>query len=81
MPGIVDAHHQACAWPVCRLAAAYAEVIAAASELTAGVGPAERHDVFTGTAVRTCGLPVTARQAPPQETPCAWLRRTAARPS
>ncbi|MFE2219559.1 amidohydrolase family protein [Streptomyces canus] len=58
-------------WPVCRLAATYAEVIAVASELTAGLGPAERHDVFTGTAVRTYDLPVTARPAPPQETPCA----------
>ena len=58
-------------WPVCRLAATYAEVIAVARELTAGLGPAERHDVFTGTAVRTYDLPVTARPAPPQETPCA----------
>ncbi|MCX4854403.1 amidohydrolase family protein [Streptomyces canus] len=58
-------------WPVCRLAASYAEVIAVASELTAGLGPAERHDVFTGTAVRTYDLPVTTRPAPPQETPCA----------
>ncbi|MET9789043.1 amidohydrolase family protein [Streptomyces canus] len=58
-------------WPVCRLAATYAEVIAVASELTAGLGPAERHDVFTGTALRTYDLPVTARPAPPQETPCA----------
>lgn len=58
-------------WPVCRLAATYAEVIAVARELTAGLGPAERHDVFTGTAVRTYDLSVTARPAPPQETPCA----------
>jgi L-fuconolactonase len=58
-------------WPVCRLAATYAEVVAAARELTAGLGPAERHDVFTGTAVRTYDLPVTARPAPRQETPCA----------
>ncbi|MFF5187445.1 amidohydrolase family protein [Streptomyces sp. NPDC000345] len=58
-------------WPVCRLAATYAEVIAAARALTAGLGPAERHDVFTGTAVRTYHLPVTARPAPPQEPPCA----------
>ncbi|BBC38750.1 Amidohydrolase [Streptomyces graminofaciens] len=58
-------------WPVCRLAATYTEVIAVARELTAGLGPAERHDVFTGTAVRTYDLPVTPRPAPPQETPCA----------
>ncbi|WP_340374652.1 amidohydrolase family protein [Streptomyces sp. SS7] len=58
-------------WPVCRLAATYAEVVTVARELTAGLGPAERHDVFTGTAVRTYDLPVTARPAPPQETPCA----------
>ncbi|MDW4904223.1 amidohydrolase family protein [Streptomyces sp. ADMS] len=58
-------------WPVCRLAASYAEVIAAARELTAGLGPAERHDIFTGTAVRTYGLSAPARPAPPQKTPCA----------
>ncbi|WP_369229514.1 amidohydrolase [Streptomyces sp. R21] len=58
-------------WPVCRLAATYAEVIAVARVLTAGLSPAERHDVFTGTAMRTYDLPVTARPAPPRETPCA----------
>ncbi|KUO14810.1 amidohydrolase family protein [Streptomyces dysideae] len=58
-------------WPVCRLAATYAEVIATERELTAGLGPAERHDVFTGTAARTYDLSVPARPAPPQETPCA----------
>ncbi|MDF3144570.1 MULTISPECIES: amidohydrolase family protein [unclassified Streptomyces] len=58
-------------WPVCRLAATYTEVIALARELTAGLGSAERHDVFAGTAVRTYDLPVTARPSPPQETPCA----------
>ncbi|MGW0465520.1 amidohydrolase family protein [Streptomyces sp. NPDC003027] len=52
-------------WPVCRLAATYAEVVAAAGDVTAGLGPAEHRDVFTGTAVRTYGLP------PPQETPRA----------
>lgn len=56
-------------WPVCRLAATYAEVLAAARELTAGLGPAERHDVFTGTAARTYDLSVR-RPAPPQEPPC-----------
>ncbi|GAP51570.1 amidohydrolase family protein [Streptomyces azureus] len=60
-------------WPVCRLAATYAEVVAVARELTAGLGPAERHDVFTGTAMRTYDLRVTAPPGPPppQETPCA----------
>ncbi len=43
-------------WPVCRLAASYAEVLAAARELTGGLGPAERTAVFAGTAVRTYGL-------------------------
>jgi L-fuconolactonase len=58
-------------WPVCRLVATYAEVVAVARALTAGLGPAERHDVFTGTAMRTYDLRVTARPAPPQDTPCA----------
>ena len=58
-------------WPVCKLAATYSEVIAVAHELTAGLGPAERHDLFTGTAVRTYGLAVTAGPALPQEPPCA----------
>ncbi|WUC83567.1 amidohydrolase family protein [Streptomyces sp. NBC_00536] len=63
-------------WPVCRLAATYAEVVAAAREMTAGLSPAERHDVFTGTAVRTYGLTLTAppdppQDTPPQDTPCA----------
>ncbi|WP_394298078.1 amidohydrolase family protein [Streptomyces griseus] len=35
-------------WPVCRLAATYAEVISTARELTAALQPAERHEVFTG---------------------------------
>ncbi|MFH8983115.1 amidohydrolase family protein [Streptomyces varsoviensis] len=43
-------------WPVCRLAASYAEVLAAARELTSALGPAERAAVFAGTAVRTYGL-------------------------
>ncbi|MDX3526780.1 amidohydrolase family protein [Streptomyces sp. ID05-39B] len=57
-------------WPVCRLAADYAEVIATARKLTDRLAPAERHQVFTGTATRTYGLTVTG---PPglQETPCA----------
>ncbi|MFF8392472.1 amidohydrolase family protein [Streptomyces sp. NPDC016172] len=56
-------------WPVCRLAATYAEVLAAARELTAGLGPAERHDVFTGTAARTYDLSV-GRPAPPRFPRC-----------
>ncbi|MEU9669202.1 amidohydrolase family protein [Streptomyces bobili] len=57
-------------WPVCRLAADYVEVIATARKLTARLTPAERHQVFTGTAARTYGLTVTG---PPglQESPCA----------
>lgn len=43
-------------WPVCRLAASYAEVVDAARALTAGLTPAERRSVFSGTAVRTYGL-------------------------
>ncbi|GGT84737.1 MULTISPECIES: amidohydrolase family protein [Streptomyces] len=58
-------------WPVCRLAATYAEVVAAARDVTAELSPAERRDVFTGTAVRTYGLTITAPPVPPQETPCA----------
>lgn len=57
-------------WPVCRLTASYAEVISAARELTAGLQPAERHEVFTGTALRTYGLAATGSPAA-QETPCA----------
>ncbi|MBT2492770.1 amidohydrolase family protein [Streptomyces sp. ISL-96] len=43
-------------WPVCRLASSYAGVLAAARELTAGLGEGERADVFAGTAGRTYGL-------------------------
>jgi predicted TIM-barrel fold metal-dependent hydrolase len=43
-------------WPVCRLAATYAEVFAAAEELTARLTAAEREAVFAGTAVRAYGL-------------------------
>lgn len=57
-------------WPVCRLAATYAEVIAAAGELTAALHPAERHEVFAQTALRTYGLTVTGSPAA-QEAPCA----------
>ncbi|MFF1723700.1 amidohydrolase family protein [Streptomyces sviceus] len=58
-------------WPVCRLAADYAQVIAAARELTARLTPGERHQVFTGTAARTYGLTSTGSPGPPQEAPCA----------
>ncbi len=45
-------------WPVCRLAAGYAQVLDAARALTSGLSPAEQEDVFAGTAVRAYGLPV-----------------------
>ncbi|MBD9722481.1 amidohydrolase family protein [Streptomyces caniscabiei] len=57
-------------WPVCRLAATYTEVISTARELTAALQPAERHEVFTGTARRTYGRTLTGSPAP-QEAPCA----------
>jgi L-fuconolactonase len=44
-------------WPVCLLAAGYAEVVAAAEALVAGLSPAERADVFAETARRAYGLP------------------------
>lgn len=43
-------------WPVCLTAAGYGEVLEAARELTAGLGPAERGAVFAGTAARVYGL-------------------------
>lgn len=58
-------------WPVCRLAATYAEVVAAAGAVTAGLSPAERRDVFTGTVVRTYGLTITGPPVPPPRIPCA----------
>jgi len=57
-------------WPVCRLAATYAEVVDAAKELTAELHLAERREVFTGTALRTYGLTVIGSPAA-QEAPCA----------
>ncbi|WP_217237761.1 amidohydrolase [Streptomyces sp. AC555_RSS877] len=57
-------------WPVCRLAATYAEVLGVARELTAALHPSERHEVFTGTALRTYGLTSTGSPAA-QEAPCA----------
>ncbi|WP_309111284.1 amidohydrolase family protein [Saccharothrix sp.] len=43
-------------WPVCLLAASYAEVVGAAEELTASLGDAERAAVFGGTATRVYRL-------------------------
>ncbi|MFE7209535.1 amidohydrolase family protein [Streptomyces sp. NPDC001698] len=43
-------------WPVCTLAAGYAEVLAAARELTSELSAAERAAVFEGTATRVYGL-------------------------
>jgi L-fuconolactonase len=43
-------------WPVCLLAASYGAVVAAADELTEGLSPAERADVFAGTAARAYRL-------------------------
>ncbi|MFB6957727.1 amidohydrolase family protein [Streptomyces sp. NPDC056309] len=43
-------------WPVCTLAAGYAEVLAAARELTSELTAAERAAVFEGTATRVYGL-------------------------
>jgi L-fuconolactonase len=43
-------------WPVCLLAASYAEVVAAADELLAGLAPAEQDEVFGGTAARVYRL-------------------------
>ncbi|MBB5131309.1 L-fuconolactonase [Thermocatellispora tengchongensis] len=43
-------------WPVCLLAASYADVVTAAEALTAALTPAERKEVFGGTATRAYGL-------------------------
>ncbi|MFF0221302.1 amidohydrolase family protein [Streptomyces sp. NPDC004629] len=43
-------------WPVCTLAAPYGRVLAAARELTAHLGAAERTAVFEGTAARVYGI-------------------------
>ncbi|MCQ4079845.1 amidohydrolase family protein [Streptomyces sp. RB6PN25] len=44
-------------WPVCRLAASYAEVLAAARMLTAGLTASEQAAVYGETACRVYGLP------------------------
>lgn len=43
-------------WPVCTLAATYAEVTDSAWELLGGLGEQEREEVFAGTATRVYGL-------------------------
>ncbi|MFE2429207.1 amidohydrolase family protein [Streptomyces sp. NPDC059373] len=43
-------------WPVSRLAASYAEVLDTARALTADLAPAERDEIFSGTATRVYGL-------------------------
>ncbi|MFI9815279.1 amidohydrolase family protein [Saccharothrix variisporea] len=43
-------------WPVCLLAASYAEVLDAARELAGELTPAERERLFAGTAVEVYGL-------------------------
>jgi L-fuconolactonase len=43
-------------WPVCTLAVSYPGVLQAARDLTAGLSPAEREAVFSGTASRIYGL-------------------------
>ncbi|WP_031002418.1 amidohydrolase family protein [Streptomyces sp. NRRL F-5727] len=58
-------------WPVCRLAAGYAEVLGTAHAVTERLDPGERHEVFAGTALRTYGLTVTGPQGSPKEEPCA----------
>ncbi len=51
-------------WPVCTLAASYAQVVTAAEELTAGLDAAGRAAVFGGTAERVYRLrPATERRA------------------
>ncbi|MGY5087742.1 amidohydrolase family protein [Streptomyces sp. 900105755] len=57
-------------WTVCRLSATYAEVVAAARELTATLHLSERREVFSGTAPRTYGLTVIGSPAA-HEAPCA----------
>lgn len=47
-------------WPVCLLAASYADVVSAARELTAALAPDEKAQVFGGTAARAYRLQETA---------------------
>ena len=43
-------------WPVCLLAASYAEVVEAATSLTDSLSSSERSEIFSGTATRVYGL-------------------------
>jgi L-fuconolactonase len=43
-------------WPVCLVAASYADVVSAARELTAGLSIPEREAIFGGAAERAYGL-------------------------
>jgi L-fuconolactonase len=43
-------------WPVCTLSATYAEIMAAAKELTSTLSPTEQAAIFSGTARRIYGL-------------------------
>ena len=52
-------------WPVCRLAASYAEVVSAARALTHRLSEGERTAVFEGTARRVYGLPRSSEPAAP----------------
>ncbi|MDT0459695.1 amidohydrolase family protein [Streptomyces sp. DSM 41527] len=52
-------------WPVCTLAAGYEDVVALAESATAHLGPAERSDVFGGTAGRVYGVGTPAGQRQP----------------
>ena len=45
-------------WPVCLVAASYADVVSAARELTGGLSNPERAAIFGGAAERAYGLSV-----------------------
>lgn len=51
-------------WPVCTLAASYADVVAAAEELTGRLSEPERFEVFGRTAHRVYGLELSAAMVP-----------------
>ncbi|NUR63129.1 MAG: amidohydrolase family protein [Catenulispora sp.] len=51
-------------WPVCTLAAEYAQVVESARELTGGLRDLELEDVFSGTAARVYRLGFDAAAAP-----------------
>ncbi|MFD9000218.1 amidohydrolase family protein [Streptomyces sp. NPDC059582] len=56
-------------WPVCTLAATYAEVMATAHELTEDLGAAERARLYEGTATAVYGLGPARRGAGPRDRP------------